>query len=93
MLSSGEDQVLASRTNKMVLAFFDEQGVVYTSYIPRGRAVKADCIVGALHRFSEGSLAEMAPLGLRGELVPPLRPRASTHNAVSADVPDKELFS
>jgi hypothetical protein len=29
-------KVVATRTKQMVLAFFDDQGVVYTNYDPRG---------------------------------------------------------
>ena len=44
-------KVHASRTSQMVLAFFDNQGPIYTNYVPRGTTVNANYIVGALGNF------------------------------------------
>jgi histone-lysine N-methyltransferase SETMAR len=35
----------------MVLAFFDDKGMVYTNHVPRGATVNADYIISALKRF------------------------------------------
>jgi hypothetical protein len=32
----------------MMLAFFDNKGLIYTNYVPRGTTVNANCIVEAL---------------------------------------------
>jgi hypothetical protein len=35
----------------MVLAFFDNKGVIYTNYVPRGATVNRDYIIKALKSF------------------------------------------
>ena len=40
-----------SRQKQMVLAFFDNEGLVYTNIVPRGTKVNADYIIGALRMF------------------------------------------
>jgi hypothetical protein len=35
----------------MVLAFFHNEGLIYTSYVPRSKTVMANYIVEALSRF------------------------------------------
>jgi histone-lysine N-methyltransferase SETMAR len=35
----------------MMLAFFDDKGMVYTNHVPRGATVNADYIIGALKKF------------------------------------------
>jgi hypothetical protein len=35
----------------MVLAFFDNKGMVYTNYVPRGETVNADYVIKALRTF------------------------------------------
>jgi hypothetical protein len=35
----------------MVLAFFDNEGLISTNYVPRGKTVNANYIVEALSRF------------------------------------------
>jgi histone-lysine N-methyltransferase SETMAR len=44
-------KVIATHAKQMVLAFFDDQGIVYTNYVPRGVTVNAAYIVNALRRF------------------------------------------
>ncbi len=44
-------KVTATRAKQMVLAFFDDQGMVYTNYVPRGVSVNAAYIVDALRTF------------------------------------------
>ncbi len=44
-------KVAASRTKQMVLAFFDNKGVIYTNYVPRGATVNGDYIIKALKGF------------------------------------------
>ena len=46
-------KVHASRTSQMVLAFFDNQGPIYTNYLPRGTTVNAIYILGALGSFQK----------------------------------------
>ncbi len=46
-------KVHATRTNKMVLVFFDAKGVIYTNYIPKGETVNAEYIKKALARFPQ----------------------------------------
>ncbi len=41
----------ASRTKQMVLAFFNNEGVIYTNYVPRGATVNRDYIIKALKSF------------------------------------------
>jgi hypothetical protein len=35
----------------MVLALFDNEGLIYTNYVPRGKTVNPNYIVEALNRF------------------------------------------
>jgi histone-lysine N-methyltransferase SETMAR len=35
----------------MVLAFFNNEGLIYTNYVPKGQTVNANYIVEALSRF------------------------------------------
>jgi hypothetical protein len=35
----------------MVLAFFDNEGLIYTNYIPKGQTVNANYVVEALSKF------------------------------------------
>jgi hypothetical protein len=35
----------------MVLAFFDNEGLIYTNYVPKGQTVNANYIVDALSKF------------------------------------------
>jgi hypothetical protein len=35
----------------MVLVLFDNEGLIYTNYVPRGKTVNANYIVEALSRF------------------------------------------
>jgi histone-lysine N-methyltransferase SETMAR len=44
-------KVAASRTKQMVLAFFDNKGVIYTNYVPRGATVNGDYIIKAWKSF------------------------------------------
>jgi histone-lysine N-methyltransferase SETMAR len=44
-------KVHATRTKQMVLAFFDNKGLIYTNYVPRGTTVTARYIVDALGKF------------------------------------------
>jgi hypothetical protein len=44
-------KVNATRTKKMVLAFFDSKGLIYTNYLPRGTTVNANYSVEALDTF------------------------------------------
>jgi hypothetical protein len=45
-------KVHANRSKQMVLAFFDNKGLIYTNYVPRGKTVNANYLVEALSRFS-----------------------------------------
>ncbi len=38
----------------MVHAFFDDEGHIYTNYVPRGKTVNANYIVEGLSRFLGG---------------------------------------
>ena len=40
-----------SRNNRMILAFFDSNGLVYTDIVAKGTTVNAQFIVGSLTRF------------------------------------------
>lgn len=44
-------KVHATRTKKMVLAFFDSKGLVYTNIVPKGQTVNSDYIVKVLATF------------------------------------------
>jgi hypothetical protein len=44
-------KVAPSRTKQMVLAFFDNKGVIYTNHVPRGTTVNGDYITKALKSF------------------------------------------
>jgi [histone H3]-lysine36 N-dimethyltransferase SETMAR len=44
-------KVQASRTKQMVLAFFDQQGMIFTNYVPLGTTVNAAHIVKILPIF------------------------------------------
>ena len=44
-------RVHASRKKQMILAFFDNQGMIYTNYLEMGKIVNADYIIDALGRF------------------------------------------
>jgi histone-lysine N-methyltransferase SETMAR len=44
-------KVVGTCSKQMVLAFFDDQGMVYTNYVPRDVSVNAAYIVNALRRF------------------------------------------
>jgi histone-lysine N-methyltransferase SETMAR len=44
-------KVAASREKQMVLAFFDNKGVVYTNHVPRGVKVNAEYVISALKSF------------------------------------------
>ena len=44
-------RVHASRRKQMILAFFDNQGMIYTNYVTPGSTVNADYIVDVLGRF------------------------------------------
>jgi hypothetical protein len=44
-------KVHGTRTKKMVLAFFDAKGIIYTNYVPKGETVNAEYIKKALARF------------------------------------------
>ena len=44
-------KVQASRIKQMVLAFFDNQGLIYSNIVPRGTGVNAQYIVGTLKQF------------------------------------------
>jgi hypothetical protein len=51
MPSHFKAKVVATHTKQMVLVFFDDQGMVYTNYVPREGTVNAAYIVDALWRF------------------------------------------
>jgi histone-lysine N-methyltransferase SETMAR len=59
-------KVSATRAKQMVLAFFDDQGMVYTNYVPRGVSVNAAYIVDALRRFLK-ALRKKRPELVAGE--------------------------
>ncbi len=44
-------KVAASRTEQMVLAFFDNKGVIYTNHVPQGATVNGDYIIKAVENF------------------------------------------
>jgi hypothetical protein len=44
-------KVHATRSKQMVLAFFDNEGLIYTNYVPKGQTVNANYIVEALSKF------------------------------------------
>ncbi len=44
-------EVHATRCKQMVLAFFDNEGLIYTNYVPKGQTVNANYIVEALSKF------------------------------------------
>jgi hypothetical protein len=44
-------KVYETRSKQTVLAFFDNEGLIYTNYVPRGKMVNVDYIVEALSRF------------------------------------------
>jgi histone-lysine N-methyltransferase SETMAR len=44
-------KVAASCTKQMVLAFFDNQGVIYINHVPQGATVNGDYIIKALKSF------------------------------------------
>ena len=44
-------RVHASRRKEMVLAFFDNRGMIYTNYVDVGTTVNADYVVDVLSRF------------------------------------------
>ena len=44
-------KMVASRTKKMVLAFFDSKGLIYTNIVPKGETVNAEYIISALKLF------------------------------------------
>jgi hypothetical protein len=46
-----KDKVQATRSEQMVLAFSDNEGLIYMNYVPRGKMVNANYIVEALKRF------------------------------------------
>ncbi len=56
----------ASRMKQMVMvmAFFDSRGMVHTNYVPRGKTVNADYIIGTVQKFLKALKAK------RPELVP-----------------------
>jgi hypothetical protein len=39
-----EARVHATRTKKMVLIFFDEKGVIYMNYVPKGETVNPEYV-------------------------------------------------
>ena len=41
----------ATRTKQMVLAFFDNKGLIYTNIVPRGQTVNTDYVITALQLF------------------------------------------
>jgi hypothetical protein len=43
--------VIATCTKQMVLTFFDDQGIVFTNYVPRGVTVNTAYIDDALRKF------------------------------------------
>ncbi len=44
-------KVHASRSEQMILAFFDSKGLIYTNYVPMGTTVNANYIMEALGKF------------------------------------------
>jgi hypothetical protein len=44
-------KVHATRNKQMVLVFFDNEGLIYTNYVPKGQTVNANYIVDALSKF------------------------------------------
>jgi [histone H3]-lysine36 N-dimethyltransferase SETMAR len=44
-------RVHAPRSEQMVLVFFDDKGMVYTNYVPRGDTVNADYVIKVLRAF------------------------------------------
>jgi hypothetical protein len=44
-------EVHATRSKQMVLAFFDNEVLIYTNYVPKGQTVNANYIVEALSSF------------------------------------------
>ena len=44
-------RVQASRCKQMVLAFFDNKGVIYTNYVPKGTKVNSAYIINAMPTF------------------------------------------
>jgi hypothetical protein len=44
-------KVQASRTKKMVLAFFNAKGIIYINYMPKGTTVNGNYIMEALGKF------------------------------------------
>jgi Transposase (partial DDE domain) len=44
-------KIHATRSKQMILVFFDNKGIIYTNYVPRGTTVTATYIVEALSRF------------------------------------------
>jgi histone-lysine N-methyltransferase SETMAR len=44
-------KVVVSHTKQMLLAFFDDKGMVYTNHVPRGATMNADYIISALKKF------------------------------------------
>ncbi len=44
-------EVHATRSKQMVLAFFDNKGLIHTNYVPKGQTVNTNYIVEALSKF------------------------------------------
>jgi hypothetical protein len=44
-------KVHTTRSKQMVLAFFDNEGLIYMNYVPKGQTVNANYIVDALSKF------------------------------------------
>jgi hypothetical protein len=44
-------KVHATRSKQMVLAFLDNEGLIYTNYVPKGQTANANYIVEALSKF------------------------------------------
>jgi hypothetical protein len=44
-------KVITTRTKQMLLTFFDDQGMVYTNYVPKGVTFNVAYILQALWRF------------------------------------------
>jgi hypothetical protein len=44
-------EIHANRNKQLILAFFDNEGLMYMIYVPRGKTVNANYIVEALSRF------------------------------------------
>ncbi len=44
-------KVHAIRSKQMVLAFFNNEGLIYANYVPKGQMVNVNCVVEALRKF------------------------------------------